>query len=349
MLLWAGGALAKSPLVTWASTNPQVSIFSRGNMTRALTWTCDDPNDDFPLELRCEVYDITKGGYGSGKEVKLSDTVCGKGSKDPIKVTHTYKVASLVKDHRYQYVARCKDAKKYDSMTSLLFWYDLTAPVSTIHSGPPKTSSSSSVTFVVSCTDNSFSYKTPPPTFGQACDNYTSVIDTATGSLAKPLSMSGSSTTNGMKITIKYTYLAPGSYRFETYAKDRAGNKGAVKIWTWGVAGPDGGPPDAAVLVDHGPQPDKGSPPDAAQVADKAGAGPDVSAPDVIGDRLTAGDKAAKADTGAGADQGAGDAGAQEEEGGHETGCDCQAGGGAGSLPWSGALLLLLFLVRRNP
>ena len=363
MLLPASPAAADSPLVTWDSANPQVSIFTRGNVTRALTWTCDDPNDDFPLELRCEVYDITLGPHGSGKEVKLSDTVCGKGSKDPIQVPHTYQVASAQKDHRYMYVARCRDAKKYDSMASILFWYDLTLPSSVIHSGPPKKSSSSTVTFVVSCADNSFSYKTPPPTFGAACDNYTSVTNTDTGVLAKPLSMSGSSTSAGMKITIAYTYLPPGNYRFETYAKDQAGNKGLSQFWTWGVAGPDGGPPDAAVLVDHGPPPDKATP-DLAAAADKAGVGHDGSGQDGPGqdgpgqdgpgqdmnwDAAAAGEGGAGKDLKAGADKGHADAGAQDEGAGHETGCDCRAGGGAASSPaLLGVLALLLAASRRR-
>ena len=70
LILLCGSAWADSPQVTWATSNPAVKVFTKGPLPRTWTWTCDDPGDHFPLELRCQVYDITKGpmdrGSGAG-------------------------------------------------------------------------------------------------------------------------------------------------------------------------------------------------------------------------------------------------------------------------------------------
>jgi len=327
MLLLPAVAAAKPPVVTMASGNKSMSMFDRQPLSRTWSWTCDDPDDNFPLQLRCLVYDVTKGTVGTGKEVKLSDTLCGSGSKDPIKVTHTYTVAAPKADHRYSYVAVCQDGKKFVTSAGPLFWYDVTAPSSIIHSGPPKVSYSSKVTFEVSCQDNSFGLTTAPKVPFVRCFNYTRVINTDTGQLEKPLSMPAYSTSSGMKIKQVYTYMAPGNYRFETYAKDEAGNMGLVKEWVWGIAWPDGGAPDAAVLVDTGPPkpdskqaaPDKALAADLAAPADQnAGGGPDQNA----GPKL---DGVSVGEAGPGADLLGGDFGGGDLDG-RDSGCDCRVG-----------------------
>lgn len=357
VLLVSGVARADWPVVTWATSNPATTVMTQGPLSRTWSWTCDDPGDHFPLELRCQVYDVTAGALDSGKEVKLSDKVCATASKDPVKVTHTYTVPSPQKDHRYMYVARCLDAKKYETTGTALFWYDLTPPTSKIHSGPPKKSAAPQVTFVFSCDDNSFGYKTAPPIFSAACDNYTKVIDVDSGALAKPLSMSGQSTSSGQKITLNYTFVSPGNYRFETYAKDQAGNKGQVQLWTWGVSGPDGGPPDAAVLFDAGPTADMAKP-DTLQASDTASGGPDSAPQDMAGEAKDhpmdrgAMDQSAGDNSGSGTDSGQTDSGGQGHLDGSDTGCDCRTSehGGPTTPTGHGLLLLglLLLLWRRN-
>ena len=297
---------------------------------------------------------------GTGKEVKLTDVLCATATKDPAKVTYTYNVASPKADHRYTYVALCKDAKKYEVSAGPLFWYDITTPSSTIHSGPPKVSSNSTVSFSISCQDNSFSLSTAPKVPFVRCFNWTRVVNTDTNALAKPLSMPASSSSSGMKVNQTYYFMAPGNYRFETYAVDEAGNIGAVKVWVWGISGPDGGVPDAAVLVDGGASADllaaadvkavqvdaKAAAADLATPVDKHAAGDVVTASkDQTGHDKGAGKKdfASLGEVGPGPDLQGGDL-AGVGLVGSETGCDCRVDGGEEGAPAETLLLLALAL-----
>ncbi len=258
MIIWVAIALlpaaaGANPKITFNAANKGINPFTKGPLTRTWKWTCSDTAKVFPLKARCRVYDVTKGNLGSGKEVKLSDVPCGTSYKNPLKVTYTYKVPGAKGDHRYAYVAHCVDAKDCGGETGELFWYDITPPVSTIHSGPAKGSSPSTATFTVSCTDNSFSLKTPPPAPLFGCGNYVRLVDTDTNLVVKPTSMIGISTYPHRKFKVTYTGLPKGNYRFDTQADDDAGNVGQTKSWSFGP-----GKLDAGVKQDSGGKQDAG-------------------------------------------------------------------------------------------
>ena len=298
--LLLSSTVSAKPLIsiTFDSKNPAIDTFTKGPVARTWSWTCKGTDITPPLKLRCQVYDVTTG---VGTATLLSDKDCGTFNSTQATVTHTYDVASPKADHRYMYTAYCTDSASCGGNGGEVFWYDVTPPVSKIHSGPPKVSNSADVKFVVSCTDNSFLLTTPPLATPSGCANNFRLVNTDTNVVVKPWSY-GVSTTNGAKLNVNYGKLPPGNYRFETYAEDHAGNLGVKEVWTWGISGPDMGVPDAA------PQPDS-----AVATPDSAVATPDTGA----GKQDTG---AGKLDTGAGKDAGdTYEAGSGNKDGGGKT------------------------------
>ncbi len=329
-----------APTITFDPFNPSIDYFTKGPVARTWKWTCSDPAKVFPLSLRCQVYDITNGIPGTGKAVKISDVACGSGSANPVKVTYKYNVASPKADHRYMYVAQCHDSKKCGGIAGDPFWYDITPPVSTIHSGPPKVSSSSTVTFKVSCNDNSFKLTTAPLAPLTGCANYTKLVNTDTNMVIKPTTMSGVFFFNYKEITVIYTGLTPGAYRFETYAEDEAGNVGKIKDWAWGSPKLDsgvkkdtgtkkdsGGKKDTGAKLDTGGKKDTGTKKDSKDTANEAGVNFDSNGGSGDG-------QADEAGSGKGKDGGGG--GNTDVAGG----CDCRTA--AGGAPHATLMLLLL-------
>ena len=66
LMLGLATARAAPPQITWEAGNPFVSVHTGGPLDRTWTWHCDDPSDQFPLQQRCKVVDISLGVPGSG-------------------------------------------------------------------------------------------------------------------------------------------------------------------------------------------------------------------------------------------------------------------------------------------
>src|SRR5690349_11943890 len=102
-------AQAADPVVTWSVPPSPYPVHFAAPASRSLKFSCADADGDDPLSHRCQVWDVTAGGLGSGSEVQIAEDDCGQ-SNGPSSVTHTFAVPSPVAAHRYLFVAACTDA-----------------------------------------------------------------------------------------------------------------------------------------------------------------------------------------------------------------------------------------------
>lgn len=228
---------------------------------RTWGWSCDDPDDQFPLTQRCQVWDTCSVGGPCSTNVStpspfvtlIEDADCGTATSDPTAVAHTYDIptASYLPDHRYFYTARCNDGDGNACLVSFPFWYDTTAPTVEIDAlatpGPPPPDEVTEATgahFEFGCTDNSKDYDflgAPAPVASATCSLFLDGTQISAQQCADDLPVDGSE--NGV---IDYTNLAPGAYRFEVTCTDAAidfdaagvvhpGNESPPATWTWTV------------------------------------------------------------------------------------------------------------------
>ncbi len=230
---------------------------------RTWGWSCDDPNDEFPLTQRCQVWDTCSVGGPCSANVAspspfvtlLDDADCGTASSDPTAVVHGFDVAEpdYLPDHRYFYTARCNDADGNACLVSFPFWYDTTAPVVAIDplatpAAPPNggATTASTAHFEFHCTDNSKDYDflgAPAPVATATCSLFRDDALVVAEECATNLAVDGSE--NG---SVDYMALEPGPYRFEVTCTDPAidfdatgivhpGNQSAPATWSWTVEG----------------------------------------------------------------------------------------------------------------
>ena len=228
---------------------------------RTWSWSCDDPNDEFPLTQRCQVWDTCSLGGPCSANVAspspfvtlIDDTDCGTATSDPTTVTHDFDVpaGNYLADHRYFYTARCDDADGNACLVSFPFWYDTTAPIVaidglTIPAPPPSsgTTTASAAHFEFHCTDNSKDYDflgAPDPVATATCSLFRDDALVLEEECETNLSVDG--TENG---SVDYAALEPGVYRFEVTCTDAAidfdaagivnpGNESDPATWSWTV------------------------------------------------------------------------------------------------------------------
>lgn len=231
---------------------------------RTWGWSCDDPNDEFPLMQRCQVWDTCSVGGPCSVNVAspspfvtlLDEADCGTAASDPTVVVHDFDVPApdYVPDHRYFYTARCDDADGNACLVSFPFWYDTTAPVVAIDAlaspAPPPAGGTTTATaahFEFHCTDNSKDYDflgAPDPKATATCSLFHEEVLVIEEECATALAVDGSE--SGVA---DYADLPAGAYRFEVTCTDPAidfdaagivnpGNESHPVTWSWTVEDP---------------------------------------------------------------------------------------------------------------
>ncbi|MBN1773713.1 MAG: thrombospondin type 3 repeat-containing protein, partial [Deltaproteobacteria bacterium] len=243
LLLAAAPARAEYPTVTWDPANPAVYVHSTDPLARTWSWTCDDPSDQWPLQQRCLVYDVTAGEPGSGLEVVVVDADCGTAASDPSTVTYTYDVtgAALITDHRYAYAAYCRDSAGYSYMSWRWFWYDAAPPTTTITASPSSPHAARSADFAFTCDDTSFRYAWGTSGYVAYCRLFCALFDDVTGAaihVAAPCAVPRVESAATVA-TQTYTGLVDGRYRFEVYGRDALGLTGTAASHVFTVELPD--------------------------------------------------------------------------------------------------------------
>lgn len=245
------------PDVTWDAGNDGVPVQTKQPVARTWTWSCDDPNDDWPLTQRCQVYDTTAGGIGSGAEVKLSDADCGTAPTDPTTVTFPYDVPTPQAGRRYSYVARCVDSTGYSFARSRWFFFDDVPPTPHIATAPPSPTAQANALFALTCDENAYAFDFGPDiAYQPKCYLFCTVYNDTTGQVVRPTQACGTLTDATSQSTYGAGGLPSGTYRLEVYANDSVTNTSApvTHTWTVDVTPPDtniaSGPPDPAASQD---------------------------------------------------------------------------------------------------
>ena len=258
----AGEARAEIPNITWDSNNDGLSAHNNGPLTRTWGWSCDDPSDQFPLNQRCRVYDITGLPHGTlTGAVLLDDVDCGQAMSDPTSVVHDYDVpaAGLLSDHKYAYAAYCQDSDPNgaNSYTSWYwFWYDNSPPGVAVLSGPQDPSDATEVSFEISCDDASFGYDFGSITYEPQCYLLCALVNDTNDATVVPMSPCDTpSVTDATQIaTHSYAFLPEGTYRFQVYGQDQVGLLSNLATYTWTVDLPDSDGDGIADSVDNCPR-----------------------------------------------------------------------------------------------
>ena len=236
-------ARAEYPSIAWDAGNPPVYVHSTDPLARTWRWTCDDPSNQWPLQQRCRVYDLTAGDPGSGREVLVVDADCGTAATDPSTVTYAYDVpaAALATDHRYAYAAYCRDSAGYSFLTWRWFWYDASPPVASIVAAPSSPHPARSADFGFTCDDTSFRYAWGTSGYVPDCRLFCALYDDASGTaihLPGPCAVSRVEDAATVA-TQTYAGLSNGRYRFEVYGRDALGLTGATASIVFTVELPD--------------------------------------------------------------------------------------------------------------
>ncbi len=265
LLLAAGGVLVGDgaaradvyPDVTWDAGNAGIPVQAKQPIARTWSWSCDDPNDDWPLTHRCQVYDTTAGGIGSGAEVLVSDADCGTAPTDPTNVTFAYDVPNPIAGRRYSYVARCVDATGYSFARSRWFFFDDVPPTPHVVAAPPSPTAQPSAQFALTCDENAYTFDFGAGlTYDPKCYLFCAVVDDTTGQTVRPTAACGTLTDATSESTYAVSGLPSGTYRFEVYANDSVTNTSTTvsHVWTVDVTPPkaaiEAGPPALAASLD---------------------------------------------------------------------------------------------------
>ena len=240
LLLLSTLAWADSPDISWDVANPPVYLQNDLPLDRNWNWSCDDPSDDWPLEQRCQVYDVTAGDIGSGAEVLLVDDDCGIAASDPTAVNYTYDVPLAVSGKRYYYTAQCRDSGGYTRRSSYWFFHDSSPPAVTITGGPAD-GTSTAAHFDTTCADDAFhfDYAGAGSGYQAPCYLYCALFDDVGGGTIRSLQscddfvLYDDTTPSGHDIT----GLAPNRYRFEVYGVDGVSLQSPTASWVWEAVG----------------------------------------------------------------------------------------------------------------
>ncbi len=253
---------------------------------REWAWNCDDPEDEFPLTMNCEVWDTcTLSGPCSSDVVTPSPAVTQlaspmgptsgpppPGNCEPATeegdVTGIFDVApaDYLPDHRYFYTGRCEDDAIGGSgnvcAQSRFWWYDTTSPVPDFEPPLPldptpvdETTGLASVSFEISCMDNSqfydfFGLFVPRCTL-MTCSLFYHPTDPASVALVSSDSCGGFpelAVDGGETAPYALQDLQPGFYSLGVVAVDSAvdlqasgavlpGNQSAQVLFAWEVRG----------------------------------------------------------------------------------------------------------------
>ncbi|MCB9665258.1 MAG: hypothetical protein H6732_14195 [Alphaproteobacteria bacterium] len=227
-------AHAELPSIAWDDGNAGYYTEQAPPLARTWTFACDDPSDEWPLELRCMVVDLTEGPLGSGNEVVLVDEVCATAESEPASATYTFDVPEPEEGHRYGYVASCQDAKGNRYRSSRSGYYDPTGPTITLVSAPPPRVSEGEVDFTFTCDDASFGWDFSYLSFVHVAEcDFRCALSKADGTsvwrtAACDVPTVADATSPGSQ---HYGDLPPGAYVFTVFGRDEAGNSGvAVEV-----------------------------------------------------------------------------------------------------------------------
>jgi len=237
-------AWGEIPNIDWDAGNPTIGVHNNGPVQRDWNWSCDDPSDQFPLEQRCQVLDVTGGSPG----ITLTDADCGTANSDPTAVNYVYDIAAgdLLDGHRYYYQAYCRDDTNASRWSAWWFYYDIGLPTVSIDDTPPAVSGGD-VSFDFTCDDASFGYDWFNSNYVPTCRLFCELVNTDTGvTVSVQACQDFVVTGNTETASHAYNNLPTGNYEFRVYGRDGANNESTVATHTWEV---DNTAPDTLILT----------------------------------------------------------------------------------------------------